>query len=142
MKYAFFALFALSSPAFAEMHEVKMLNRNETGPMVYEPSYLQIAPGDTVRFLPSQPGHNAATIDEMLPEGAEAFKSKINAEYEARFDVAGRYGIKCSPHYAMGMVMVIDVGDSAATTTPAAPLPEGLPKRAEDRLRAILGAVR
>jgi hypothetical protein len=31
-----FALLTLAAPAFAETHMVKMLNRNETGGMVYD----------------------------------------------------------------------------------------------------------
>ncbi|MDF3605228.1 pseudoazurin [Paracoccus sp. DMF-8] len=128
------ALFAL--PAWAEVHEVRMLNRNDQGPMIYEPQFLRIAPGDSVRFLPTQPGHNAATIDEMLPEGAAPFRSKINQEFGVAFDIPGTYGIKCSPHYAMGMVMVVQVGDDAVAT-----IPEGLPKRAADRFQSIVEGV-
>lgn len=123
-------VFILPSLALAELHEVEMLNRNETGSMVYAPSYLKIAPGDTVKFLATRPGHNAASIDGMVPDGAESFKGKINEEIEVTFTVPGIYGIKCTPHYAMGMVMLIQVGD-----TPASPedLSEDLPKRAKDR---------
>lgn len=110
-----------------------MLNRNDQGPMIYEPQHLTIAPGDTVRFLPTQPGHNAATIDGMIPKGAEPWKSKINQEFEVTLTVPGRYGIKCSPHYAMGMVMVIDVGEGAAAEIPAE-----MPPRAKERFDAIL----
>ncbi|AGT11445.1 pseudoazurin [Paracoccus aminophilus] len=135
MKYAFFAFALMTAPAFAEVHEVKMLNRNEQGSMIYEPQFLRIQPGDSVKFLSSQPGHNAATIEGMLPEGATAFKSKINQDFEVSFEVPGTYGIKCSPHYAMGMVMLVQVGAEEI-----GPLPEGLPKRAEDRLKEIIAA--
>lgn len=138
MKFATaIALFMFSSPAFAEVHEVKMLNRNEQGPMIYEPQFLRIAPGDSVRFLPTQPGHNVATIDGMLPEGAEPFKSKINEEFEVTLDVPGTYGIKCSPHLAMGMVMVIQVGDDIQTLET-----EHLPERAAERLEEIFTSAR
>ena len=133
MKFAALTLFLLASPAFAEVHEVKMLNRNEQGSMIYEPQFLRIAPGDSVKFLPTQPGHNAATIDGMLPEGTIPFKSKINEEFEVTFEIPGTYGIKCSPHFAMGMVMVVQVGEGAPDSAP-----EGLPKRAADRLEEIV----
>lgn len=133
MKYAALALFLLSAPALAEDHEVKMLNRNDQGSMIYEPQFLRIAAGDRVKFLPSQPGHNAATIADMLPEGAEPFKSKINQEFQVTFTVPGTYGIKCSPHYAMGMVMLVQVGDGEI-----AALPEGLPARALERFGEIM----
>lgn len=133
MKLAALILLLTATVAQAETHEVKMLNRNDQGPMIYEPQHLTIAPGDTVRFLPTQPGHNAATIDGMIPEGAEPWKSKINQEFEVTLTVPGRYGIKCSPHYAMGMVMVIDVGEGAAAEIPA-----DMPPRAKERINAIL----
>lgn len=139
MKHALVVALALltpTAPAWAETHEVRMLNRNAEGPMIYEPQFLRIAPGDSVRFLPTQPGHNAASIDDMLPEGATPFRSAINEEFEVRFDAPGSYGIKCSPHYAMGMVMLIQVGEGAVS-----PLPEGLPARAADRFESILSRI-
>lgn len=128
-------LIALAGPASAEVHEVGMYNRSENGPMIYEPSFLKIAPGDSVRFVPTQPSHNAATIDGMIPEGAEPFRSKINEDFTVTFEVEGSYGIKCSPHYAMGMVMLIHVGEVEETA-----LPDDLPKKARERFDAILAA--
>ena len=126
----------LSSPvAMAEVHEVKMLNRGAAGAMVYEPDFLRLQPGDSVRFLSSQSGHNAATIDGLLPAGAEPFKSKINQPLEVKFDVPGFYGIQCSPHVSMGMVMAIQVGEpDAATPVP----PASLNPRASQRLTTII----
>ena len=129
-----FAAAMMASPLIAETHEVQMFNRNEQGAMLYQPEYLQIAPGDSVRFIPTQPSHNAATIDGMIPEGATSFKSKINEDFTVTLTETGRYGIKCSPHFAMGMGMVIDVGDVDV----AQELPEDLPKRAMQRFRDIL----
>ncbi|KQB53634.1 hypothetical protein AQS70_09910 [Pseudomonas endophytica] len=125
----------LSSSVLAQTHEVKMLTRSATAGMVYEPDYLQIAPGDTVRFVPTQSSHNAATLPALLPEGAEAFKGKINEVTEQTFTVPGLYGIQCIPHLAMGMVMLIQVGEPPAQTPE---LPSTLPKRALDRMNAAL----
>ena len=41
---------ALSGAANAENFEVQMLNRGETGNMIFEPSFLRLAPGDTVKL--------------------------------------------------------------------------------------------
>jgi len=128
-------LLMLATPALAETHEVQMFNRSDNGPMIYEPSFLKIAPGDTVHFIPAQPSHNAATIDGMIPEGAEPFKSKINEDFSVTLTVPGSYGIKCSPHFAMGMVMLIEVGEA-----PAPDLPADLPARAKERFEKILAA--
>lgn len=97
--------------AVAENFDVEMLNRGEEGTMVFEPSFLNIQPGDTVTFLPVDRGHNAESLPDMTPEGAEAFESKINEEVVVTYDVEGLYGVMCKPHYAMGMVMTIAVGD-------------------------------
>ena len=125
------ATMMLSGAAWAETVEVQMLNKGETGTMVFEPSFVQIAPGDTVKFIASDKGHNAEAIKEMIPEGAEPFKGKINEEIEVTLDAEGLYAVKCAPHFAMGMVMNIAVGDGVE-------MPEGylegrLPKKAKER---------
>ena len=84
--------------------EVHMKNAGEAGAMVFEPALTKIAAGDTVKFIPTDKGHNAETIRGMLPEGGEEFKGKINEEIDVTFTVPGVYGIKCLPHHAMGMV--------------------------------------
>ena len=127
------SLFA--SAALAETHEVKMLTRSPNAGMVYDPDYLQIAPGDTVKFVAAQSGHNAATLPGLLPEGAQPFAGKINQQIEQTFTVPGLYGIQCVPHLAMGMVMLIQVGEPPAETPV---LPASLPKRALDRMNAAL----
>lgn len=121
--------------AMAEVHEVRMLNRNDTGPMPFEPDYLVIQPGDTVRFIASDPGHNAATIAGMIPEGGQKFIGKINEEIEVTLDAPGIWGVKCSPHYTMGMAMLIQVGDTPATE---ADLPADLPEAARQRMLEII----
>lgn len=135
MKYALAALLISASPAAAETFEVRMLNRGEAGPMVYEPDFLRISPGDSVKFIAATTGHNAASIEGMAPEGAEPFKGQINEEIEITPTVPGLYGVKCSPHYAMGMVMLIAVGDADPT---GLAVPENLPARAKQRFGEIL----
>lgn len=122
-----------ATTAQAEVLEVKMLNRGAEGAMIYEPDHLRIAPGDTVRFLPTQAGHNAASIPGLLPTGVEAFKSKLNQPFEYTFSQPGLYGIQCIPHLAMGMVMLVQVGAPTPTQLPAT-----LPARAANRLAVQL----
>jgi pseudoazurin len=102
---------AFAGAAGAAEFEVKMLNKGEKGSMVFEPDLIVAAPGDTIRFVPTDKGHNVETIKGMLPEGVEAFKSKFNEEFTVTLDTEGVYGVKCTPHYAMGMVALIRVGD-------------------------------
>ncbi|WP_107340143.1 pseudoazurin [Agrobacterium pusense] len=124
----------LSVHASAETFEVKMLNRGEKGPMVFEPDFLEITAGDRVRFVPTHKSHNAATVEGMVPEGVEGFKSRINDEFETAFDKPGFYGIKCSPHYGMGMVMLIKVGDA---TLPQSSRTVDMPARAKPRFEEL-----
>lgn len=91
--------------------EVQMLNRGEKGAMVFEPDLIIAAPGDTIRFVPTDKGHNVETIKGMFPGGAEPFKSKFNEDFSITLDAEGVYGVKCAPHYAMGMVALIRVGE-------------------------------
>ena len=103
-------LFAFS--ASAADYEIRMLNKGANGAMVFEPSFLKVAPGDTVTFVPTDKTHNTESIKDMLPEGAEPWKGKVNEEVKITLSTEGIYGVKCTPHYAMGMVAVIQVGDN------------------------------
>lgn len=141
MKTAFIAMTTLTlvaSPAGAETFEVKMLNRGEQGAMVYEPDFLRVSPGDTIRFLSTTPGHNARTIEGMAPEGAAEIKTPLGKDADVVIETPGLYGIKCSPHYSMGMVMVIAVGDDAELSE--LQVPDTVPQRARKRFGEIVSS--
>lgn len=115
------ALMALAAAgAHAAEVEVKMLNKGAAGAMVFEPALVKIAPGDTVKFVPTDKSHNAETVPEMLPAGAEPFIGKMNEQADVTFKQNGVYGIKCKPHYGMGMVALIVVGEPANLEAAAA----------------------
>jgi len=102
-----------AAPSLAAEHEVKMLNKGSNGKtMEFEPAFLRIEPGDTVTFVAEDKGHNVESIKGMLPEGVEKFKSRINRDFTMTFETPGLYGYKCTPHYATGMVGLIQVGDA------------------------------
>lgn len=129
------ALFTLTAvPALAANFEVHMLNKGAAGTMVFEPSALKVAPGDTVTFIPTDKGHNAETIKDMLPEGAESFKGAVGKEVVVTFTAEGVYGVKCAPHLGMGMVALIQVGDAPANVDAAKAAK--LPKKAAERMQA------
>lgn len=113
----------LATPyASAETFEVLMLNRGEEGAMVFEPAFIAAAPGDTINFIATDPGHNVETIEGMLPEGAEPMLSEVGEDFSVTLTAEGVYGIKCTPHFPMGMVALIQVGapvnlDEAAAVT-------------------------
>ena len=104
---------ALASPAAAKDHQVRMLNKGNGRPMVFSPEIVKIAPGDTVTFVATDKGHNAEIISGMIPAGAAPFKSKMNQDFTVKFSKPGVYGYKCLPHYGMGMVGAVVVGNAA-----------------------------
>ncbi len=127
----------MGTSAFAETFEVQMLNKGSDGErMVFEPAFVQAAPGDTIRFVAGDKSHNAEVNKGMLPDGAEAFAGKVNEEFEVTLDVEGVYGVICKPHYAMGMVMTIAVGD---VDVPADFFEGRVPPKAKARFEAQLG---
>ena len=105
-------LFITSNINAAE-HEVKMLSSNKGEMMVFEPPVLKINAGDTVKWVNANPGHNSVSIDEMIPPGGSSWNGGMNEEIIVKFDVEGTYGYKCTPHYILGMVGLIIVGDSS-----------------------------
>ena len=130
---------ATTDVAFAADHEVKMLNRGEAGMMVFEPSHLKIAPGDTVTFVPTDKSHNAESIPGMAPEGSEAFKGDLNKPVTVTFEAEGIYGYRCKPHFAMGMVGVVEVGAGAGNLAAAQAVK--LPGKAKKVMAGLLGQV-
>lgn len=130
---------ALVGTAQAAEVEIHMLNKGEAGTMVFEPAFVKVQPGDTVKFIPTDKSHNVEGIKEMLPAGVEPFKGQINEAYDLTVTEPGLYGVKCTPHFAMGMVALIQVGDAPANLDA---VKEGkLPKKARERMDAALAEV-
>lgn len=128
----------LATPVLAADFEVKMLNKGaDNQNMVFEPAFLKIQPGDTVRFVPVDKGHDAETIPGMLPEGAQAFKGKLSQELTVTFQTPGVYGYRCMPHLGMGMVGVIMVGNNTANLDAAKQVK--LPPLATKRMAVLFG---
>jgi pseudoazurin len=103
-------LMTIAGAAAAAEVEVKMLNKGAEGLMVFEPALVKIEPGDTVKFIATDKGHNAESIKGMFPADATPFVGKNNESIAVTFDKPGAYGVKCLPHYGMGMVALIVVG--------------------------------
>jgi pseudoazurin len=100
-------------PASAADYQVKMLNKGAKGMMVFEPDLVKVQPGDTVTFVATDPGHDAMSVPGMLPDGVQPFEGKIGKDLTVTFTQPGVYGVKCKPHYVMGMVAAVVVGDPA-----------------------------
>lgn len=110
MKSLFNLLIIMSMLFVAEEHEIKMLNFSESGPMVFEPGFLRIQPGDTVIFKPVDLAHNTETISTMIPDGGQEWLGNINEEVRVTLTTEGVYVYQCTPHLILGMVGVIQVG--------------------------------
>lgn len=123
------------SAVLAAEHEVLMLNSGEAGAMVFEPALIRIAAGDTVKFVPTDKGHNAESIRGMAPEGTELFKGAIGKEVSATFTVPGVYGVKCLPHFAMGMIALVVVDDPTSNLETAKAVK--VPPKAKERFDAL-----
>lgn len=133
------ALALLGTQAQAAEVEIRMLNRGAAGAMVFEPALVQIAPGDTVNFVAADKSHNAETIKGMLPDGAEPFAGKMNQDVSVTFEVPGVYGIMCKPHYGMGMVALVVVGEPDNLDAAKAVKHPGKAKQAFEKLLAEAG---
>lgn len=139
LKSALVMLSLSALPALAENHEVHMMNKGERGAMVFEPGFVQAQPGDTITFIPTDKSHNVESIKDMLPAGVETFKSKVNDEFVLTVETPGLYGVKCTPHVAMGMVALVQVGDDASNYDAIAT--GKLPKKARERMDEDLAQV-
>ena len=95
-----------------EQYEIRMLNQGADGVMVFEPSVLQVQLGDSVTFKAENPGHNAASIEGMIPDGADPWDSGMSQDITVTFSEEGTYVYQCTPHLMMSMVGVITVGDA------------------------------
>lgn len=105
------ALVSMAGVVDAAEVEVKMLNKGSDGTaMVFEPALIKIQAGDTVKFVASDKGHSAESIKGMMPADATTFAGKMSQDVAVTFDRPGVYGVKCAPHYGMGMVALVVVG--------------------------------
>ena len=140
MALAALAFGAAAGAASAADFEVKMLNKGAEGAMVFEPSFVQVQPGDVVHFVPSDKGHDVESIKGMLPEGVEPFKAKMNEAYDLTATVEGVYGVKCTPHFPMGMIALVVVGDPSSNLEAAKAVKN--PKKAQERFDADFAQIK
>jgi len=130
-----------TAPASAKTIMVHMKNQGLEGAMVFEPSFIQASPGDTIIFHPTDPSHNAETMTTMLPAGATPMKGTLNKDVSMTVTKPGLYGIKCMPHYSMGMVALVQVGKPTAADIAAAKAVK-LPPFAGKRMTGYLAKVK
>ena len=97
----------------AETVKVEMLDKGPDGvARVFRPPLVHIEPGDTVHFVPTDFGHDVASVDGLQPSGAKGFSGYKNAPLKVTFTVPGVHVYECESHRKKGMVGVVVVGDA------------------------------
>lgn len=135
---AFLALVA--TPTLAANVDVELLNKGENGAMVFQPELVKIAVGDTVTYLPTDKGHDIDGAAGNIPAAATPFKAPMSKGLTQTFTVPGVYVVKCDPHYGMGMVSVVVVGDDLSNLDALKAVKN--PKLAQTRLDAIFAELK
>lgn len=104
------ALTLISGVALAAEHVVEMKNSGADGTMVFEPGFVKAEPGDTVKFVLVDPAHNSVSVE--VPEGADGWQGAMNEGITVTLNEEGVYVYKCTPHAALNMAGVIQVGEA------------------------------
>ena len=104
MLTSLFLSMTLAAQAYAT--EIQM---GSNGNLVFDPSELTVAAGDTVTFVNGDlPPHNIVFLDhEELSHPDLAFVS--GEEISVTFTEAGEYEFQCEPHAGAGMKGVVHV---------------------------------
>ena len=98
----------IASPAIASDVTVEMLNKDADGDrMVYSQEIVEIAAGSTVKWVPTDKGHN---VEIIASPNDMKFKSKNGKEASVTFETPGIYYYWCTPHKGMGMIGLVVVG--------------------------------
>ncbi len=105
-KLAAMSVLLVSFSATAEDHVIV------AGATNFNPMHLFVQPGDTVQWK-NMTIHDTQSMDGLIPEGAEPWKSNIAQELQITVTAEGVYIYKCNPHYANGMVGAIIVGEAS-----------------------------
>ena len=112
MKLILTSIFTFLFLSFGVSKEIviDMLNKRDDGQkMVYSLDVANIDVGDTIKWLPTNKGHNVEFLGG--PEGFDLpAKSGLNKEVSITFDKPGVYLYVCTPHKVMGMIALVVVG--------------------------------
>ncbi len=100
----------------------------------FRPLVTHAKPGDTITWQ-NMAGHDTTSMNGMIPEGAEAWHSKMGEVFSITLDKEGTYLFKCTPHASLGMMGAIIVGgntdnlESIKAGVDASGEPKGMVKR-------------
>ncbi|MGE4109051.1 MAG: pseudoazurin [Bacteriovoracia bacterium] len=101
-------LLAAGFAAQAKNVDILMKNNGADGMMTFEPGFVQVKPGDTVTFVPTDKTHSSSSA--FTPAGAKSWTGKMDQKITVKLDKEGLYIYKCDPHLPMAMAGVIQVG--------------------------------
>ena len=105
----------IASPAIASDVTVEMLNKDADGNRkVYSQEIVEIAAGSTVKWVPTDKGHN---VEIIASPNDMKFKSKNGKEVSVTFETPGIYYYWCTPHKGMGMIGLVVVGGDTSNKT-------------------------
>ncbi len=111
MHKSIFLIALLTSAVAAENFDVKMVNADASGQvMVFDPPFIKANVGDTVTFLPTDMLHNSQSVPGLIPSSANSWNGAMNEKITVELNVEGVYVYQCTPHIALGMIGVIQVG--------------------------------
>ena len=112
MHKSIFLIALLSSFVTAENFDVKMVNADASGQvMVFDPPFIKANIGDTVTFLPTDMLHNSQSVPGLIPSSASSWNGAMNEKITVELNAEGVYVYQCTPHIALGMIGVIQVGN-------------------------------
>ena len=112
MHKSLFFIILFTSFISAENYEVKMVNADASGQvMILDPPFLKANIGDTVTFLPTDLLHNSQSVPDLIPSSANTWKGDMNEKITILLNTEGVYVYQCTPHIALGMIGVIQVGN-------------------------------
>jgi pseudoazurin len=104
----------LATPAFAAEITVDMLNAKDGEMYVYSTKIVRVAVGDVVTWKATNAGHNAVFVPKAFPEGAAPLDGMLSKDVSYTFDKPGIYMVKCNPHYGLGMLQAVVVGNDVS----------------------------
>ena len=111
MHKSIFLISLLTSFVAAENFDVKMINADASGQvMVFDPPFIKANVGDTVTFLPTDMLHNSQSVPGLIPSSANSWNGAMNEKITVELNAEGVYVYQCTPHIALGMIGVIQVG--------------------------------
>jgi len=100
----FFTGLLAAGSAVAENHTV------DARGLKFMPMNIHIQPGDTV-YWENMMTHNVNMLENLIPEGTEAFTSPMSENINHTFEKEGIYIYQCDPHIGAGMGGAVIVGN-------------------------------